>query len=277
MNKYFGKHFTAAIAAISAIATFISTLFDLETIHNNYLYGVLGLIAILVVSFLYANWQSSIKKKIELSLLTGFKLTILEGDLFKQNGVICIPFNEYFDTHVGDGVISEDSIHGIFINKYFKDRIPELQEKIRKSLESINPIEKQTRRVSGCPIEKYPLGTCVDIREGENTYVLFALTHFDNYDIANVNREEYAEVTRCLLNHLSQKTENKQVFMPLYGTGLSRMKRNPQRILYHLVNLLDFESNRVIKGGINIVIKSLSDVNVNLTELEYSLKYSISD
>ena len=45
------------------------------------------------------------------------KLTIKQGDLFVCNGVVLIPVNEYFDTHVGDGVINENSIHGLFINE----------------------------------------------------------------------------------------------------------------------------------------------------------------
>ena len=204
------------------------------------------------------------------------KLTIKEGDLFQQKGIICIPFNEYFDTHVGDGVVGENTLHGIFINKFFKDRIPELESKVSSKLPK-SGYQIHQRRLSSSPDKQYELGTCIDIREGENTYVLFALTHFDDNDKANISRAEYAMVVGKLTKHLGDIAEGKQVYMPLFGTGLSRMRRTPQRILLHLVDTLDFNDTFTIPGGLNIVIKSLKDINVNLTSLEYIVKHGITE
>ena len=175
----FWKHFVAVIAALSSGATLFTILFNVEWLQDKWYYGVLGMIFIILFSLCYAYWQTKSKVEIILELSSKLKLTISEGDIFNKKGVICIPFNEYFDTHVGDGVVDEKSIHGLFINKYFRDRIPELEEKIRKGLENIK-CEQTDRHFKGCPTEKYPLGTTVDIRDGENLYVLFALTHFDN-------------------------------------------------------------------------------------------------
>ena len=59
------------------------------------------------------------KKNISMNLSSELKLSIFEDDLYDMKGVICIPFNEYFDTHVGNAVVREDSNHGAFINKFF--------------------------------------------------------------------------------------------------------------------------------------------------------------
>lgn len=276
MNKQFWKHFATAIAALSAAATLLTVLFDLDCLKDCWAWGVIGAVCVVVGSLFYAYWQTKSKKKIVLNLSSNFKLTVKEGDLFEQKGVICIPFNEYFDTHVGDGVVGANTLHGLFINKFFGDRIEELNEKITNALTK-DGFETHPRRKEYCPTKRYPLGTCVDIRDGENLYVLFALTHFDENDKANVSRIEYTQVVNKLMEHLSQIVQERPVFMPLFGTGLSRMKRTPQRILLHLVDTLDFDDSFSVPGGVNILIKSLSDIDVNLTTLEHIVKKGITE
>ena len=276
MDRYYLKHFAAAIAALSAAATLITVLFNCSWIQTKWFYGVIGVAVVFVGSFLYAYCQTKSKKKIELNLSSELKLTIGEGDLFKQKGVICIPFNEYFDTHVGDGVVGENTLHGLFIKKYFGDRLNELNNKIQEGL-SKNSFETHARRLDCCPNKKYSLGTCVDVRDGENLYVLFALTHFDDNDIANLSRVEYAEVVLKLMEHVGKIAEGRCVYMPLFGTGLSRMKRTPQRVLLHLVDTIDFNDTCSMPGGINIVVKSLNDVDINLTTLEHIVKKGITE
>ena len=274
MRKEYWKHFAAAIAALSALATLATALFDLGWIKECLISGTLGTILVILASCFYAKWQVRIKKKVALTLYSEMKLTIKEGDLFEQKGVICIPFNEYFDTHVGDGVVEKSSLHGLFINKYYGDRVKELDSRIRKLLPD-EFLDECKRRVDGCPKKRYELGTCVDIREGENTYVLFALSHFDKDDKANISRSEYAQVIEKLMEHLSKIVGNKPVYMPLIGAGLARINRTPQRILVHLVDILDFEDRYSIPGGVNILIKSLNSVKVNLNTIEDVVKKGV--
>ena len=120
MIKQFWKHFAAAIAALSATATLLTVLFDLDGLKDKWVYGLIGTVIVIGGSVGYALWQIKSKKKISLTLSSELKLTVSEGDLFDKKGVICIPFNEYFDTHVGGGVISEKSLHGQFINRFLK-------------------------------------------------------------------------------------------------------------------------------------------------------------
>lgn len=275
-NRLYLKHLFTATAAFSAAATLITALFDVECVKNCWIYGAIGLLLVCVASIIYASWQTRSTKNITLSMSSELKLDIEEGDLFNKKGVICIPVNEYFDTHVGDGVIKEDSIHGMFINRFFKDRIEELKSKIEVGLSSVS-YKTHKRRLDICPNKQYQLGTCVNIRDGENTYVLFALTHFNDADKAYVGRAEYSEVLRSLMKHLSNIAETRPVFMPLFGTGLSRLSRTPQRILYHLVDELDFDDESRLPGGLNIVIKSLSKTGVNLTMMEYVVNEGIAE
>lgn len=276
MKKQFWKLFATAIAALSAAATLSTALFNLDFVKESWIYGTIGGVVVIVGSLIFAGWQVRSAKSISLSLSSEQKVIISEDDLFQKKGIICIPFNEFFDTHVGDGVVDKESVHGIFISKYFNDRIAELENKISKQLTGINSIECK-RRIESCPSKKYPLGTCVDIRDGENLYVLFALSHFNENDNAYLNRAEYTDVIQKLIDHLSTIAENKSVYMPLFGTGLTRLRRTPQRVLLHLIDTLDFYEKLSIPGGINIVIKSLRSKNINLNTIEYLVKEGITE
>ena len=103
----------------------------------------------------------------------------------------------------------------------------------------------------------------------------FISFHFNDNDNANVSRNEYTEVVRKLTKYLDNGVESTPVFMPLFGTGLSRVNRTPQRILLNIVDALDFDDTCSMPGGINIIIKSLKKMDVNLNTVEYIVKQGI--
>ena len=280
-HRLFWSYALGGISACAALLTLFTVLFKMQFIKDCITCGIIGVIIVFGTSLIYAGWQVHSKNEISMVISSSTKLTIKVDDIFAQKGIICIPVNEYFDTHVGDGVISEASLHGKFINKYYKDRIQELNNKIQNELQGL-AYTVHSRRRSDCPNKQYPLGTCVDIRDGENTYVLFALTHFDDYDTANVSRAEYGMVVNELMKHIFQIAENKPVYISLFGTGFSRIQRSPQRILYQLISILDFDDRNVFTGGINIILNSHmnneddKDNDINLTVMEHIIKNGIT-
>lgn len=264
MIKKFGSYMLEAIAAASAFFTIISVLFD---ITFTCIGAVVTLSAIIGIAVGYACDQTRSKKKVILHMQPQLTLTIEQGDLFKQRGIILIPVNDYFDTHVGDGVISEKTIHGLFINTYFKDRIEELDSKIEKALQGESVIETNKQRKLGKQ-KRYKLGTCATIRDGENAYVLFAFTRFDENNIASIERDEYAVVINDVFKYLESMCEYRQVFIPLMGTGLSRINLPAQQVLHYLVDTIQFMPSTKIPAGVHMEIKSLSGSNVSLNMIE---------
>jgi hypothetical protein len=66
------------------------------------------------------------------------------GDLFKQKGKdIVIPTNIHFITEVGRNLISQNSIQGQFVKKYYSSNSSHLDSDIEKSIEKFNH-KKQT-------------------------------------------------------------------------------------------------------------------------------------
>jgi hypothetical protein len=277
--KHFGQHLVAALAALSSIATLVSLFYE-KIPQMCPLLKVLMIFAIVAIAVFYASCQVKKKKKIFLSLNNDFKLTIEEGDIFNQKGIIVIPVNEYFDTHVGDGVISPKTIHGIFITRFFssQERIDELDYKIQRSLKDYIPLDSGCKRkFAGSKDKKYKLGTCATVEDGENKYVLCALSHFDSDDKAYLDRSEFQEVIVSLMEYLSSICEGNNVYMPLLGTGLSRLQRSSQRVLTYVIDTLDFSVKSCIPSGIHMEIKSLYSAKIDLNAIDDLYNSAIKD
>lgn len=278
--KDFLGHFISILAALSSIATLLSFVTGWHIQSECIWKPILSALFILAICVVYAFWQTRKKKKITLNINSSLKLTIQEADIFSQNGIIVIGVNEYFDTHVGDGVVSEKTLHGIFINKYYRDHLTDLDKDIKKSLEiqKINPIERDCHRRHRCgKTDKYELGTCVLIHDGGKKYVLVALTHFDENDKANMSRDELSLVLGKLMTFLEKNAEAREVHMPILGTGLARLNRSSNRILNFTIDVLDFIHSSQILGGLYIDIISLKSARIDLNKIENQFNNNIKD
>lgn len=129
-KKYIATIFEA-LAATSAIATLVAFAFDVKF---EACCGIILLLLIALICYIYAEYQTWQRKSVTIDVEQHLKLTISEGDLFAQEGIILIPVNEYFDVHVGDGIIDPGCIHGLFIRKYFSGKEQELNQLIQDYL-----------------------------------------------------------------------------------------------------------------------------------------------
>lgn len=264
-EKEFWGHFIAALAALSSAATLIAFTFDWNNDNTPLWFSITSFIIIIIACFFYAEFMAQKKQKICLELNPDLKVDIEVGDLFTKKGIVVIPVNEYFDTIVDDQIIAHNSIHGKFIDTYFKDRLSELDVKIEQALSSIKEKESNPTRSRGKQ-NKYPLGTCISIRDGENIYVLFAFTHFNETNNAYIDTKEVYNAVVKLMLYLDKIANGKSVFLPVFGTGLSRLKKKPQRMLLYILECIDFMEKITLNGGLHIICYNSKDYNLNDVE-----------
>lgn len=271
----------AALATLSSLATLITFAFGWQVKSDTPIIIpiIVGLL-ILIISFGYAAFQLRDKKKIKLDIAPNLKLTIQQADLFQQKGVIVIGFNEFFDTHIGDGVVNPKTLHGMFINRYYKDHLADLDRDINDSLigQGIQPIATNCiRRNSVGKTDKYELGTCALVHDGGKKYVLVAMTHFDEFNKANLNRNEFSKVLGRVMDFVSNIAEDNQIHMPILGAGLSRLNRSERRILNFIIDSLDFQYSKPLMGGLFVDILSLKTSGVSLNSVEDYFKNGIKE
>lgn len=235
---------------------------------------VVGL-TILVVSFVYAYQKLFCKKdKLELAINKRTTLYVQKENLMAVNGVKVIPVNEYFDTHNGDGIINPSSLHGQFLS-LFDGRIDELKQKVETQLAQIQPLPSNRQRtmVPGLPQVRYPLGTCIRITDNGNTYMLVAVTRFDQNEHVDVATEEYPEIIRKMYNGIEHLQDGNPVYLPLIGSGISGYQLTNMQILDTLVQMAHNADRLAVTQGIHICIYNdmqIESLNLNIIEYLYN-------
>lgn len=277
-NKDFWKNFISALATLASIATLITFLYNwrADCIHSWILIALS--ILILGICFAYGWWMTRRKKKISIDIHPSFKVTIEFGDLFDRDhqGIFVIPVNEYFDTEMKDSLVTPSSVMGTFINKYWNDRVSELDGKICKALDGI-PSEKNAGRLLGKKY-KYKFGTCANIKDGGNDYVLVVTTEKNDDGQSILSKKDYPVVIGELFNHLATIRPNRKIYMPLFGAGRGKMKRSLQRILSFLLDTIDFKHSELsLPSGVNIIIKKKYENKINLNSIESHFKDALKN
>lgn len=138
-------------------------------------------------------------------------IEIKKGDIFKEKGLIVIPFNEYFDTTVDDVIISSHSLNGKFLNNYKID-VNELNDFIKKSIDPINLPRTKTSRG-----DKFPLGRIIKYK----TFLLLAFSHFNADNVANITRIEYEQCLITMWQELRRTYNGEPIVLPLIGSGIT--------------------------------------------------------
>lgn len=230
---------------------------------------------ILFMSFLYAYLKMFCKKKkLELEINKRTRLYVQKENLMDANGVKVIPVNEYFDTHNGDGIINPSSLHGKFIS-LFDGRIHELEQKVKNQLSQIQPLPSNRQRtmVPGLPQKRYPLGTCIRIADNEDTYMLVAITRFDENEHVDVATEEYPEIIRKMFNGIEHLQDGKPIYLPLIGSGISGYQLTNMQLLDTLVQMAHNADHLAVTQGIHICIyddKQMDSLNLNIIKYLYN-------
>ena len=150
-------------------------------------------------------------KKISLKIKTStFEIKV--GDIFKEDVLKVINFNEYFDTQVDNRLIAEKTLNGKFITNYVSD-LNALNSHIEKELEGIKGCLNKTRK-KGKKI-RYPLGTIVEYK----SYLLTAFTKFNADNKANLDLKEYLLFLMNFWDNLIKVYAGRSVSITLFGSS----------------------------------------------------------
>lgn len=207
-------YITGALATIlSSVLIFIEIPEEWK-VKSGVIFALI-LCAIYVGIWIYAN--RLIKTSINIG---GTSVHIKKGDIFLQEGLKVIPFNEYFDTTVDDKIIARNSLNGKYITNIFTD-VDELSRIIKED-EDLNDSEnivcEGVSRVGGTT--KYKLGTSIVIED----YVLTAFSKFNNKNQAELTMTEYINFLLSFWNEINRVYAQKSVSVPVFGSGITRFK-----------------------------------------------------
>lgn len=262
----FLKKLIEVIGVTSGIVTILLAFwseFPNKVKGNELLYFSLLILFDIIIAIL----RSLPRNNIQLKITETINCNIFFGDLFKQEEIIVIPVNEYFDTIVDDRIISSKTLHGIFVKNIFGGDEENLKNQIKKSLIGIEPIETNNKKEGNT--HKYELGTVAKVEKSGKTYYLVALTRFNENNRAEITKKEYQEVIHSLFDYAHQYSQGKKLSIPLIGGGHSGIKLSKQNILEFLLFSLQLNDDLTFTGDINIILYNSIKKDINLNKLEY--------
>lgn len=231
----------------------------------------IGVVILSVIIALCKIMHHPESKELEINNRT--KLIIEKGDIFdvSKNSACVIPVNDYFDTHLGNGIINSSTIHGKFL-KRFEGRIPQLRKDIDAQLAKIQPlpVDRTRTQVPGLPQKRYPLGTYIRIFDDEQVFILVAASRFNKDEHPEVVAEEYPEMVRKMYKGIENLHDGRTVYLPLIGSGLSGYGLTNMQMLNTLVQAAYNADKLAITEGIRIRIYTDNDwKSLNLNVIEY--------
>ena len=267
-KRLIAERFLAAIGILLGALELIELFVDVPC---EYIWGI----ATLVISIIWGLWILRKTESATLKLNKATDIHIKYDDLFKTDGIKVIPVNEYFDTQVGDGIISPNSLHGQFIRRYFNGREDELSDKIKELLKRHNPYDrKRGRNVKlQLPENKYELGTSIRISDGTNCFILVALTRFNEYEHVDVKEEEYIPIVQKMFYYIEQLNDNRSVCVPLVGSGQSGFNRSHMQLLNSMLLAAHNSSRLALNKGLHIILHRATQwESINLNVIKHIYK-----
>lgn len=262
------ERFLAAIGILLGALELIKLFVDVPC---EYIWGI----ATLVISIIWGLWILRKTESATLKLNKATDIHIKYDDLFKTDGIKVIPVNEYFDTHVGDRIISPDSLHGQFIRRYFNGREDELSDKIKEQLKRHNPYDRKRGRnlKLQLPENKYELGTSIRISDGDNSFILVVLTRFNEYEHVEVREEEYIPIVQKMFYYIEQLNDNMPVCVPLVGSGQSGFNMSHMQLLNSMLLAAHNSSRLALNKGLHIILHRATQwENINLNVIKHIYK-----
>lgn len=120
-DKKLWNEFSYIVSIICGIVSFVVIFIDIPSNMKVDVGSIFAILLFLIFIFLIIRANRLNEKALKINQT---EFVIKFGDLFSEQGLKTIPFNEYFDTEVSDEVISINTLNGIFL----KDKVSDVSQ-----------------------------------------------------------------------------------------------------------------------------------------------------
>lgn len=259
------RNYSQVLTLISTIFSFAFIVITIPNCLKLYFGILLALIFVLIYIFM---WVCSNNLKNVVLNINGSTVIIKTGDIFEEEALKVIAFNEYFDTIVDNKIIAENSLNGIFIKTKLRD-LNELDSLINSDLTLKGKLlESNNTRPLGNK-NKYPLGTIIQY----DNYLLTAFTKFDNDNRAYLSMQDYVNFLLNFWNEVDIIYAGQSVSIPLLGSGITRFREIHSISEQDLLELLiwSFKVSRIkfpYPSKVSIIVHESKKEKINFYKLK---------
>jgi len=217
-DKKLFKNYLVVLSVISLFCSFAFIAIKIPDDNCSRITVCVILTIVLLIVYVVMWIKANVQNKTTLNI-NNSTMIVKMGDIFGEDGLKVIAFNEYLDTLVDNRIIAENTLNGTYINSKI-DNVSEIDEKI-DSNSTLNKrvIEINESRSVGKK-KRYKLGTIYQ----NNDYLLTAFTRFDEDNRAFLNMDDYINFLLNFWNEIDIIYAGRSVSIPLLGSGITRFK-----------------------------------------------------
>ena len=191
------------------------------------------------------------------------QIDLVVGDLFqcksRNKEILVVPVDTAFSTVVTQNIekvnrpcVSDQTVHGKWLLRMCKEGLS--LEEINQRIHSFLLQHRTQCDTNEEPKEEYPIGTIAVFDNDERVYFLLAISTFDDNNIAHGSREELGRAIDQLLKQYNDVGQGYDMYIPLLGTGRSRIGLTTSGSFEYLKSKL-LEHKDLIQGRVSIVIR----------------------
>lgn len=265
LDKKIIKNYLEVLSIIGLICSFAFIVITIPDCLK--LLAGIALLSVLMVTYLIIWIIANCQNKTTLNI-NNSTLIIKTGDIFEEDGLKVIAFNEYFDTQVDNRIIAESTLNGIFIKTKIND-LNELDNLINEDAHlNEKVLDTNNNRLYGKK-KRYSLGTVFQYKE----YVLTAFSKFDNENRAHLYMNEYINFLINFWNEIDIIYGGRSISIPLLGSGITRFKGFESVTEQELLELLiwSFKVSRIkftYPSKVSIIIHESKKDKINFYNLK---------
>ncbi|MBD5142954.1 MAG: hypothetical protein HDT22_04990 [Ruminococcus sp.] len=250
------NHIKYAFSKFSFWFSWFATIIGVVTILDlSKLVRIIIVLGCFLFSFIIPFISSFIKKNFEIHTIGKSKVALSFGDLFDEECFL-VTTNLYFDVNPTGEYISEDSLLGNFVRKFFPNNVAELEEKIRCEL------QKHENNITPTNY-----GKTIRINLDEKIIYFMAFT-----DRRKTNQPEdfYIKAVQSFLKEIINENHGKTICIPLLGNNnnLSNSGFSDSKIsLLSFVSMINYFEIINQRSQLNIKIIALPEERSNLLDI----------
>lgn len=276
-DKRIKTRFLEILGKLSTILSTILIFFGIPTGWELISAGIFLVALILIYFVIYFRANKLTEASIDIG---GTTVSVKQGNIFEEEGLKVIPFNEYFDTIVDNKIISELSLNGKYIKNINQNSF-ELDRQIENDIflnSENNILEKNSKRKGNIGKKiKYKLGSSVVIDD----YVLTAFSKFNDNNEAELTMTQYINFLLNFWDEINRVYAQKSVTVPIFGSGITRFKGGFNDIeINELLNIMLWtfrisETRFKYPAKLTIIIYGDLFNKINLFGLQEDVNYGI--
>lgn len=229
--------------------------------------GLFQYSALILVCVGIGLWRAWPRQSVEIDVPNSdSSLVIKFGDIFKTDGCIAIPVNEFFDSQIGNHV-AQSSLHGQLITNLLGGQSAAFDSLVSSAL-ATQPCNVVAR--SSGNARQYKIGTTATIEINAKKFFLFALTKTDLQTLkASASVHELWDSLAGLWESVRNHSNGHTVALPLVGGGLSGVGLPPRSLLEIIVISYFYYTKKFkIADSITVVLPKNLSTKIDLLSVK---------